>query len=276
MTQSTLSKRTLSKEDTSLRPTANLVPAELHLSLCNWTLSKVDTSLSRTVDAFFKLLVRKPLKTDTGCLRKFIPDLKIARSDDNYVSGFNKIYQFVWAVLGSVRTAKRDATGPSCDHCILYESPGFNLEVQISSNLNSLQAGHLSKEDSSFGPKGVRFRESWLYSPTNAPIWAAVLLRLFCALTLAPASNKILVVSRDPVKQAYISLSYIITVWSAGLQAWSFQHSACRSIKLILVLALRSTMMCYFCISFAYHKRNTFKHFSMGIMELHVRYSTNS
>ena len=33
--QSTLSKRTLSKPDTSLKRTANLVPAELHLYLCN-------------------------------------------------------------------------------------------------------------------------------------------------------------------------------------------------------------------------------------------------
>ena len=42
--QSTLSKRT-----------ANLVPAELHLYLCNWTLSTADTSwLSRTADTFFK------------------------------------------------------------------------------------------------------------------------------------------------------------------------------------------------------------------------------
>ena len=51
--QSTLSKRTLSKPDTSLKRTANLVPAELHLYLCNWTLSKADTSLSWTADIFF-------------------------------------------------------------------------------------------------------------------------------------------------------------------------------------------------------------------------------
>ena len=66
-------------------------------------------------------------------------------------------------MLGSARTAKRDATGPSCGHCLLYESPGFNLEVRVSGNLNSLQGGHLSKVDSSFGPEGVSFRESWLY-----------------------------------------------------------------------------------------------------------------
>ena len=43
---------TLSKPDTSLNRTANLVlplPAELHLYLCNWTLSKADTSPNRTV-----------------------------------------------------------------------------------------------------------------------------------------------------------------------------------------------------------------------------------
>ena len=43
--QSTLSKRTLSKPDSNFGP----LPAELHLYLCNWTLSKVDTSLNRTV-----------------------------------------------------------------------------------------------------------------------------------------------------------------------------------------------------------------------------------
>ena len=57
--QSTLSKRTLSKPDTSLKRPANLVPAELHLYLCNWTLAKADTSLSRTADTFLsKSLVR--------------------------------------------------------------------------------------------------------------------------------------------------------------------------------------------------------------------------
>ena len=40
--QSPLSKRTLSKADPSLRRTAKLVPAEYHLSLSNWTLSKAD------------------------------------------------------------------------------------------------------------------------------------------------------------------------------------------------------------------------------------------
>ena len=43
--QSTLSKRTLSKPDSKFGP----LPAELHLYLCNWTLSKADTSLNRTV-----------------------------------------------------------------------------------------------------------------------------------------------------------------------------------------------------------------------------------
>ena len=42
--QSTLSKRTPYKADTSLRRKANFVPAECHLSVCNWTLSKADTS----------------------------------------------------------------------------------------------------------------------------------------------------------------------------------------------------------------------------------------
>ena len=63
-------------------------------------------------------------------LRKFITHLKIAQSDDRYVSGLNKIYQFVWAVLGSARTAKRDATGPSCDHS-LWESPIWRLGYQV-------------------------------------------------------------------------------------------------------------------------------------------------
>ena len=43
--QSTLSKQTLSKPDRKFGP----LPAELHLYLCNWTLSKADTSLNRTV-----------------------------------------------------------------------------------------------------------------------------------------------------------------------------------------------------------------------------------
>ena len=43
--QSTLSKRTLSKPDSKFGP----LPAELHLYLCNGTLSKADTSLNRTV-----------------------------------------------------------------------------------------------------------------------------------------------------------------------------------------------------------------------------------
>ena len=43
--QSTLSKRTLSKPDSKFGP----LPAELHLYLCNWALSKADTSLNRTV-----------------------------------------------------------------------------------------------------------------------------------------------------------------------------------------------------------------------------------
>ena len=42
---STLSKRTLSKPDSKFGP----LPAELHLYLCNGTLSKADTSLNRTV-----------------------------------------------------------------------------------------------------------------------------------------------------------------------------------------------------------------------------------
>ena len=67
---------------------------------------------------------------------------------------------FTIAVLGSVRTTKRDATGPSCDHRTLRESPGFSLEVRVSSNMSSLQGGHLSRADSSFCPEGVRFRES--------------------------------------------------------------------------------------------------------------------
>ena len=95
--QSTLSKRTLSKADTSPRRTANLVPAEFHLSLCNWTLSKADTSGSWTTDTFFFKI--------------------LAQSDNRYVSWLNKIYQFVWAVLGSVGTTKtrRNRFGPSCD-----------------------------------------------------------------------------------------------------------------------------------------------------------------
>ena len=40
---------TLSKLGYSLRRTSNLIPAKLHLSLCNWTLSKADTSLKWTV-----------------------------------------------------------------------------------------------------------------------------------------------------------------------------------------------------------------------------------
>ena len=64
--QSTLSKWTLSKPDTSLKRT-NLVPAKLHLYLCNWTLSKADTSLSQTADTFFSKFGSKPLKTDTAC-----------------------------------------------------------------------------------------------------------------------------------------------------------------------------------------------------------------
>ena len=59
-------------------------------------------------------------------------DLKIAQSDDRYVSGFNKIYQFVWAVLVSVRTAKRHPVR----HVIVVQckkhGPGFNLEFQVS------------------------------------------------------------------------------------------------------------------------------------------------
>ena len=43
--QATLSKRALSKPDSKFGP----LPAELHLYLCNWTLSKADTSLNRTV-----------------------------------------------------------------------------------------------------------------------------------------------------------------------------------------------------------------------------------
>ena len=42
----------------------------------------------------------------------------------NTVSRFRLIHKrpkFVWAVLGSVRTTERDATGPSCDHCTLRE-----------------------------------------------------------------------------------------------------------------------------------------------------------
>ena len=42
--QSTLSKRTLSKADTSLRRTANLVPAEFYLSLCNFSLRRTPHS----------------------------------------------------------------------------------------------------------------------------------------------------------------------------------------------------------------------------------------
>ena len=64
--------------------------------------------------------------------------------------------KFVWPVLGSVRTTKtrRNRSGPSYDHCTLRESPGFSLEVRVSGYMNSLQGGHLSKADSSFGPEG--------------------------------------------------------------------------------------------------------------------------
>ena len=49
-------------------------------------------------------------------------------------------------------------------HC--EGSPGFSLEVQLSGCMNSLLGGHLSKEDSSFGPKGIHFTGTWLYSIT--------------------------------------------------------------------------------------------------------------
>ena len=45
----------------SLKRTANLVPAELHFSLCNWTLPKEDTSLKRTTDTFFNSFGSKNL-----------------------------------------------------------------------------------------------------------------------------------------------------------------------------------------------------------------------
>ena len=54
------------KVDTSLSWTVNLVPAEFHLSLPNWTLSKAGTSLRQTMDTFSQFWFGKPFKTDTG------------------------------------------------------------------------------------------------------------------------------------------------------------------------------------------------------------------
>ena len=66
--QSTLSKRTLSKPRHLSKPDSKFgpLPAELHLYLCNWTLSKADTSLNRTV----ALVPRVSALERVDCIRK--------------------------------------------------------------------------------------------------------------------------------------------------------------------------------------------------------------
>ena len=129
--QLTFSKRTLSKAGTSLRRTANLLPAELHLSLCNWTLSEAETSVSRTAGTFFQNFGSKTSQNGHWMFTQIYNTWKyrnlmtcVSRTQVNnkrkttsFVLGLIcKHSKFAWAVLGSVRMTKRDATGPSCDH----------------------------------------------------------------------------------------------------------------------------------------------------------------
>ena len=65
--QSTLSKRTLSKPDSTFGP----LPAELRLYLCDWTLSKADTSLNRTV----ALVPRMSALERVECISKSTNDI---------------------------------------------------------------------------------------------------------------------------------------------------------------------------------------------------------
>ena len=75
----------------------------------------------------------------------------------------DKIYQVVWAVLGSVRTAKREQ--PVCRVIIVRCTKAlvsiWRFGYQVTWTLSKADT---SKTDSSFGPDVVRFRESWLYS----------------------------------------------------------------------------------------------------------------
>ena len=84
-TVNSLSKRTLSKLDSKFGP----LPAELHLYLCNGTLSKPDTSLNRTV----ALVPRVSALERVDC---------IAQSKEHQECSFSqlcRVYKLLWHVI---------------------------------------------------------------------------------------------------------------------------------------------------------------------------------
>ena len=127
------SKRTLSKADTSLRRTANWSMPNCPCLSVTRTLSKADTSLSQTADTFFfqlfgsktsrnghRMFTKMHDRPENSAIRwcvSLVPKLNNKRKTTSFVWRLiHKHSKFAWAVLGSVRTTKRNATSPSCDH----------------------------------------------------------------------------------------------------------------------------------------------------------------
>ena len=95
-------------------------------------LSKADTSVIRTADTFFQnlgsktsqnghrmftLIYNRPENSAIWWRASPVPKLNNKRKTTSFVLRWiHKHAKFAWALLCSVRTTKRDATGPSCDH----------------------------------------------------------------------------------------------------------------------------------------------------------------
>ena len=114
--QLSLSGHSLKWTDTSLRRTANLVPAKLQFSLCNWTLFNCGHLYKLESGHFFKKCWFENLSKRTlDVYANLWLDLNIVQSDDRYVSG---IYQFVWDVLASLGWLKE--MQPVCHVIIVH------------------------------------------------------------------------------------------------------------------------------------------------------------